>query len=333
MKKKALFLFLCLFLFFLKGEASHLSFKLCGGLSWINGGDFNQNIRGWRDYYRDRNKSPYSFNHDMDELKGLWGGRAELLYSFSSHFSLGIGVEFLAKQISGNMSWTLNQEESYFHSADIFGDISIEEESIQKPKYKIQAVPITLTLAYSFPVSKGLSFSLQAGAGYYFGSLKYIEVYNYTFDYSDDRNEKNTFTRFVDQYSSSGEYSEETTSRAIGFHGGASFELRISNRYSFIIEVLGRLVNFNDWEGQREDIYSWEHIWGSWIWGFNYDRGEEQDTEEGKLWLVDFYSNETGKNYPRLVFSEEEPSIYSDVREARINLNGLSLRIGFRIQI
>jgi len=331
MKKKVLFLFLCLFLFFLKGEASHLSFKLCGGLSWINGGDFNQNIRGWRDYYSDRNKSPYSFIYDVDELKVLWEGRAELLYSFSSHFSLGVGVEFLAKQLSGNMSWTLSQEESYFHSADIFGDLSIEEESIQRPKYKIQAVPITLTLSYCFPVSKGSSFSLQAGAGFYFGRLKYTEIYFYTFDYIDNRNEEGTLTKFVDQYSSSGEYSEETTSRAIGFQGGASFEFRISNRSSFIIEVIGRLVNFNGWEGHREDIYSWEHTWG--FWGANHDQDEAFDTEEGKLWLVDSYSDETGKNYPRLVFSEEEPSIYSDVREARINLNGLSLRIGFRIQI
>lgn len=331
MKRKAFFLLACLFLFFLKCEASHLSFKLCGGLSWVDGGDFNQNIRGWRNYYQDRDKNPYSFLYDVDELKVLLESRAELLYSLSSRFRIGVGVELLTRQLAGNMSWTFNQEESYFLSEDEFGDISIEEESIQGPKYKIQALPIILTLSYSFPVSEKSAFFLQAGAGYYFGRLKYTEIYFYTFDYSDDRNEKGVFTRFVDQYSSSGEYSEETTSRAIGFHGGAALEIKISTRLAFVVEALGRVVSFNGWKGHREDEYSWEHTWG--FWGANRDQGEELDSREGKLWLGDFFSSETGKNYPRLVFSEEEPSIYNNIREARINLNGLSLRIGFRIQI
>jgi len=306
---------------------------MCGGLSWVKGGDFNRNIRGWRDYYRDRNTSPYSFKYDMKELKGLWEGKAEIIYSISSRFSLGIGVEFLTEELSGEMSWSLSQEETYFHSPDNFGSISIKEESSQDPKYTLQAIPITFTFYYSFPLGKKLILSLVGGGGYYFGRLRSIEGFDYTFDYTDDRNEHGTLTKFVDQYSSSGEYSEKSTSRTIGFHGGGSLELKISKNFSLVVEALGRLVDFSGWRGQRTDIYGWEHTWG--FWGVHSDQGSQERTSEGKLWFVEFRSQETGKTYPRLVFSEEKPvsSFYKNIREGKINLHGLSLRIGFKVQI
>jgi len=331
MKRKGIFLLWCFFLFFLRSEASQLSLKVCGGLSWINGGDFNKNICGWRDYYRDHDISPYSFTFNLKEPQGLWEGRAELLYSVSSRFEIGIGLEFLAKQVSGEMSWSLNQNESYFHSQNNYGNISIKEESFKQPKYNLQVIPVTLSAYYSIDFGKRLILAFGGGVGYYYGRLKYIEGYNYSFDYVDELTINDTLTKFVDQYSSSGEYSEKSTSHAIGFHGGASFELRISRRFSFVVEGLGRIVSFNEWEGQKSDKYSWEHTWG--FWGAYYDQGNEQEVREGKLWLVEVLSRETGKSYPRFVFSKEKPvsSFYEDVREAGINLDGFSLRIGFRV--
>jgi len=49
--------------------------------------------------------------------------------------------------------------------------------------------------------------------------------------------------------------------------------------------------------------------------------------------MVEFKSDETGKSYPRFVFSEEKPLFfsYTEIKPAKINLNGFSLRIGIKI--
>lgn len=324
---------MCLFFSPLWGRAPLPTLKMCGGLSWINGGDFNKNIRGWRDYYKDRNSSPYSFQHNVGDLLSLWESRAELIFNFSSRLSLGIGVEFLAKRISGEMSWNFSQNESYFNSPKSFGEISIEEESFQTPQYTIQSLPVIISFYYSFPLGKKWILSLEGGGGYYFGLLRYREEYQYSFDYVHENTSDCCVVTDVDQYTSSGEYSEESRSHSLGFHGGGSLEIRLASRFSLIVEVLGRWVNFKGWKGTRVDKYTWEHTWG--LFGTNFDSGSNEETRDGKLWIVDFQSDETGNSYPRFIFSEEEPVslVFRNMREGKINFNGLSLRIGFMIHL
>jgi len=50
---------------------------------------------------------------------------------------------------------------------------------------------------------------------------------------------------------------------------------------------------------------------------------------------VEFQTDDTGKSYPRLVLSEEKPlnASYYDAKQAMINLNGFSLRIGIRVSL
>lgn len=333
MKRKTFFFFVCLLFFFLKVEASQLSFKICGGGSWVDGGDLNRNIRGWKNYFNDRNKNPYSFSYDVKELHSLWEGGAEVAYGLSSRFSIAVGLEFLTGATKGEMLSRLNQEQDYYNSPEDFGTIFLDEQSIQQPKYRVQSIPLTLTLYYSLPFGPRGSFFLGCGGGYYSGKITYREDYEYNFDYSDEKNLSGSLLEFVDQYSSSGNYSEETTCRAFGFHAKGGLELNIRRGLSLIIEVQGRWVDFNDWSGKKSDSYNWSHTWG--YWGVFSDEGSSEEHTEGKLWMVEFKSDETGESYPRLVFSEEKPlsSSFSGARKVKINLSGFSFRIGIKINL
>lgn len=324
-------MFFCFHILFLNIEASQISFRIYGGGSWADAGDLNKNIRGWSNYFKDRNQTPYSFGYDVKEIQSLWEGGAEVAYSLSSRFFIALGIEFLKGGTKGEMTSRLNQEQDYFYSPADFGTIFIDERSIQYPEYRLQCIPITLTLYYSFPFGTRVNFFLGCGGGYYSGKMTYREDYQYDFDYRDEKNLSGSILEFVDQYSSSGTYTEKSTCKAFGFHTRGGLELKIRTNIHLIIEGHGRWVNFSEWKGSKKDSYTWDHTWG--YWGSSSDQGSFEEVEEGKLWLAEFKSDETGKSYPRFVFSKNKPvaSSYSGTRPAKINLNGLSIRMGIRI--
>jgi len=331
MRKKTVFLFLGFLLFCSRVGASELSLKLYGGGSWIQGGDLNKNIQGWENFFSNRNVSPYSASYDLKELHILWERGGEIIYNLSPRFSIAFGLEIVTGKTKGELSSRLIQEQDYFNSPEDFGTVYLDEQTLQQPEYKLQAIPVTLTFYYSFPVGKGVRFFLGCGGGYYFGKITFEEDYQYDFNYRDDKNSSGSLLQYVNQYYSSGTYSEESTSKAFGVHGRWGVELEIRESLHFLIEVVGRWVDFGNWKGSKNDIYDWEHIWG--FWGSNSDSGSSEEVSEGKLWMVDFISDETGKSYPRFVFSEERPASasYAGAREAKINLSGFTVRLGFKM--
>lgn len=324
---------MCFFLVLLKTDASQLSFRIYGGMSWADGGDLNRNLRGWKNYFSDRNKNPYSFEYGVEELHRFWESGAEITYFLSSRFRIGLGFEFLVGSTEGEMSSSLELEKNYFNSSDDFGTIFLEEQSLQRPQYSLKTIPVTITFYYSFPFGGGGNIFVGLGGGYYSGKLKYKEDYQYNFDSRDEYMLSGSLTSFVDQYSSSGGYSEESTCKTFGLHARGGLAIKIYKNLHLVFEVLGRRVDFNDWRGSKKDEYSWNHTWG--FWGTNTDEGSMQESDEGKLWMVEYQSDETGKSYSRFVFSEEKPlySSYLEARTAKINLNGFSLRIGIKVSL
>lgn len=333
MKRKAFFLLLSFLVSFLNAGASELSLKLWGGGSRVDGGDLNRNISGWDSYFEDRNKAPYSFSYDVKRLQAVWGCGAELTWRPFTHLSFGLGLEFLRGAAEGEMASHMTEEQAYFNSSQDFGTIFIDEQSSQQPKYRIQSIPLTLTLYYFFTFGKKVNLFLGCGGGCYFGKMTYRENYSYDFDYTDEKNLSGSILEFIDQYSTSGSYSEEMSCKAFGFHAKGGCEFKIGGRLYFIVEAQGRKVGFNDWKGQKKDSYTWSHTWG--YWGVFSDEDSAEEAGEGKLWMAEFVSDETGKSYPRFVFSEEKPlsPSYSRPRPAKINLSGLSLSLGIRISL
>lgn len=333
MKRKTIWYFLCFFLVLLKTDASQLSFRVYGGMSWADGGDLNRNLRGWKNYFSDRNRNPYFFEYGVEELHRFWESGTEITYFLSSRFRVGLGFEFLVGTTEGEMSSSLELENDYFNSSADFGTIFLEESSLQRPQYRLKALPVTLTFYYSIPFGGKGNIFIGCGGGYYSGRLKYKEDYKYNFDSRDESTISGSLSSFVDLYSTSGIYSEESTCKTLGLHARGGLELKIYKDLHFVFEVLGRRVNFNNWRGSKKDEYSWNHTWG--FWGSSTDAGSVEKSVEGKLWMVEYQSEETGKSYSRFVFSEEKPlySSYLEARPAKISLNGFSLRIGIKISL
>jgi hypothetical protein len=333
MPKKVGLFFLCFIISALNVTSSPLSLKLYGGRSWFGGGDLASSIQGWLSYLRDRNSSPYSTSADLKELRGFWDAGAELTYSLSSRIRLGLELGFLYGRTAGMMRLRLSREEDYFFSPDDFGTISVDEQSDQKPSYTLQSMPVSLTLSYSLPFGKWVNFFLGCGGGYYPARIRYREEYEYDFNYRDEQNLSGSIAEYIDQYSTAGTYSEACRSQAFGFHVRAGLEIQIRRNAHLVIEAWGRKVEFGNWKGRKKDTYDWSHTWG--YWGAFSEEGSSEDSGEGKLWMVEFWSEETGKSYPRLIFSEEEPlsPSFLSAREMKMNLDGFSLRVGIRFSL
>jgi hypothetical protein len=332
MKGKTVILLLGILLFSLNAGASPLSFRLCPGLSWIDGGDLNRNIQGWKSYIEDYYQSPYSLECDLKKLHGLWSLQAEVVYTFSPRISLALGLEFLTGDAQGSVFFHLGTEEDYFRSVQDFGTVFLDEQSFQKPRYRLQSIPLTLTFYYSFPFGRGVNFFLGCGGGYYWARLNYKEEFDYHFEYKDQNNLNGSLVEFIDNYFSSGIYSEKTSSMAFGLQAKGGLEIKIGKRFHFLLEAQARMVDSSDWSGSKSDEYEWSHTWG--YWGSLSDSGSEKISDKGKLWMVDFQSEETGKSYSRFFFSSQKPSSpYTEARPAKINLNGFSIRAGIRIYL
>lgn len=311
--------------------ASHLSLKLYGGGSWIGGGDLNRHIQGWKSLFSDLNVPPYSFDLSLNQLHALWESGVEVTYRFTPRISISLGLGYTSGKTQGEARSSLKKQESYFYSAEDFGTFSVDEQSQQLPEYRLQTYPLTGTLCVDFPSGGRLHFFLGAGGGYYSGKITYMENYQYDSDIVDEKIFSGSLLRIDDTYSSSGTYTEALKSSALGLHAGGGLEYRMSQRFSLVVEMQGRWVEFRNWHGQKTDKYTWDHVWGA--WGTNSDSGSAQQSEDGKLWMVNFQSDATGKSYPHLAFSANSPlsSFYSGARLAHINLNGLILRLGVRI--
>ena len=298
----------------------------------MNAGDLNKSISGWRQYYEDRQGPSFSSTYSVREMHGTYEVGTEAAVRLSSRWSIGLGISFLPFSRKGEISTKLATQENYTHSQTQWGTVSLEETTSQSPSYEIETVPLTLSIYYLLPLGGKYHLCLGGGGGLYLGRYSYKEEYSYRFNYIDDQYSANSSVQYVDDYSSAGEYSETAKTQAFGLHATAALDIRISPAFFISFEVLGRWVNLGGWEGEKTDSYDWSHIWG--LWGAYSDNGDVEESYDGKLWRVDVRSNQSGKSYPHLVFSEEEPvsADYAAVKPANVSLSGFSARIGFKFK-
>jgi hypothetical protein len=79
---------------------------------------------------------------------------------------------------------------------------------------------------------------------------------------------------------------------------------------------------------------SWERQEGRSDLGYTTDNGNESEAWEGKIWYYEQYYSDLDKQYGFLSLHEEAPEadeFTKNVRAAKININGFSLRAGIRI--
>lgn len=163
---------------------------------------------------------------------------------------------------------------------------------------KISAVPVTAGILYFLPLSSKAKVSLGAGAGYYFAKL--------TDGYRLEDDTGYWFTR-----------SPDTKSCGLGFHGSIGLEYSVSQSVAILIEGYGRYAKISGFEGT-------ENVANSLNWS---------DSSKGTLY---YYEVDRGTGwYPVVILKETVPSGSNvrDVREAKVDFSGFTIRIGLKIRL
>ncbi len=166
-----------------------------------------------------------------------------------------------------------------------------------EPVYK--AVPITLNGYYNLPVTSKMNAYVKGGVGYYFATWDY---------HIRQENELLGITVW--------EENEGTAKDSgFGFQGGLGFEYSLSDSVALFLEGTGRYVNLKNWD--VENVY--RNALGT-------------DRETGTFWYVEEYEEDTGKYYPNLELSDEEPSDpdYRNVRKVEISFSGVVFKVGVK---
>ena len=90
---------------------------------------------------------------------------------------------------------------------------------------------------------------------------------------------------------------------------------RLSDSAAVFLEGTGRYVNLKNWD--VDNVY-------------RTALGSETDT--GTFWYIEEFEEDTGKYYPSLELSDEEPSDpdFRNVREAEIGLSGIVFKVGIK---
>jgi opacity protein-like surface antigen len=164
-----------------------------------------------------------------------------------------------------------------------------------EPVYKV--IPVTLNGYYNFPVASKVNAYVKGGAGYYFA----------TWDYKiRQENELLGITVW--------EENEGTAKDSgFGFQGGLGFAYSLSDSVALFLEGSGRFVNLKNWDVENVN----RNALGT-------------DSETGSFWYLEEYEEDTGKYYPSLELSDDEPSDPDNrnVRKAEISLSGIVFKLG-----
>jgi opacity protein-like surface antigen len=298
------------------------SFKLSGGAASLFGGDLNGTIKENHKRFADYNNIGISASLDHDELKWMPEFNGELIFHFTPKFAIGIGVGYLSKTTKGESLI------DYYYSYWNYYEEAMSLDASANHSYMLRAVPITLNLYYFAQLSKSISVFFSGGIGYYLGEAEYEESYDaslveswWDMFYFESR----------DELTANGTISEKVSATAVGFQGGIGFQFNFSRNFGVLTEITGRFVNFKNWEGDYSHNWSWEEVLWDEETDFSiFDSGAEQEVESGKLWYFTYEDDLTNNSYKRIGVRTDKPE--TSIREAEINLNGFSLRIGIVIR-
>jgi hypothetical protein len=156
----------------------------------------------------------------------------------------------------------------------------------------------------------------------YFGKLTHDQRNDYTsqreIQWVDDEYESS-------HYQFAGTKKEESKQNRVGFKTGLGFEMNLTSSIALGLEGFGRIINFNNWEGDFSDDWN-----DSFEYDGDYIASKGSSREHGSLWIYDVKHN--NKNYADMWIREHKPEgdSFSNVKKAAINLNAFGAQISLR---
>lgn len=162
---------------------------------------------------------------------------------------------------------------------------------------RVTAIPIRAGLVFSIPLGGRMNLMVQAGGAYYLAKIR--SVYRQAEGASWNQSEV------------------EAKGEGFGFQGGLGLEVVLTSNISLVLEGTGRYARLKPFTGTETSSGS-----GGWT-----------DSEEGTLYYFQAALFPLG-TYPLLTISNTAPSGsgISDVREAEVDLSGVTAQAGFLIK-
>ncbi|MGB8959336.1 MAG: hypothetical protein WCC00_10060 [Candidatus Aminicenantales bacterium] len=283
-------------------EYPKFSLRLSGEVGIMAIGDVNSGLRTFNDneifdYIRKNNPDWGRLEGNIDTLKNSFGsGEFELRIDLSRRIGLGISsATGLHRQNESSLT--------YYYIADV----TWPYEYYYKPAIWVSA-PLKMSLyCYLRPGSRFSSY-ISGGIGYFRGGIK--EQFNLT-----------VINGYSGQVGWTRRYWETQTKGALGFHVGPGMELQLSRHLALTAEIQWRYVRISDFRAIQR-----------------YETGHPL-YEESAGYLYYFTKDDLYIGVRRADLTVwEMPPEYSiefitDVRKARLDLSGMSLKVGLRIML
>lgn len=311
-----------------------MSFYFSGGMSTINGGDYNSAIQSINTTFEAIGAlfPDADLTLEWKEVKWIPSFKGELLLNLTPFLSIGLGGGYLTKTNPGILSFSLDDfwvgDDASSDYQNVFEDNLLEMDV----EHKLTVIPLTFSIYLYVPMGNMADFFITGGAGYYLGKLDATQIYENDYDYQADYYDSSDTYLFsyLDRFTLEGTKIYEATSNAIGYHAGAGLDIKFSPNMSLVIEGNYRSVKLSDWEGNATDNWNYYEKYG-FSGSFTENSGTVNEEFEGKLW---YYESDLGGILMAqidLFKDEPDPDDYSNTRLAEINLSGFSVIAGIKI--
>ena len=302
-----------------------ISFKLSGGLGYLlNGaGDLNRVRKSYEAYLKGlEEESLYSYSFDWKKLSIFPNWKVDLIINISPNIGIGFGSGVIVASNEGELSLDYNNVLGDF----LVGTNKINHNENVNQDYKITAIPINFDFYYFKSIGKSGKYTFfgYTGVGYYLGRLIHDYEYKELINIESFSESQPIFKWQLETNSRS---NSKIRCNSLGLNGGLGLEMRISSIVSLGVELFGRYVNFNNWEGDRSvSLKLKERVWFP-KWGWNEETSNEESAEHGFLWTFDVHNEDFNKDYTTMLLWEEKPSesFIRNTRKASLNLNTLGI--------
>jgi opacity protein-like surface antigen len=318
-------------------KRSIFSFYLGGGMNNMNGDDLNHNIRDSNIRYAELNEmGGHIWNNIMEweEIKCMPSFKGEIIVNLFSRFGLGLGAEYIFKtnpRISTLSKYSNRGEVAVYYEQGAFTWTTQGE-------HKMTVLPLTLNVYSFIPISRVAELYLTGGVGYYMAVLKYNGFERWNSSYLSDHFDSSgdLIDSYREQTSDDVTTEYEAKSNSIGFQGGLGLDFKLTSTISLIAEGNYRIVNFKNWEGNRNTttnrIEKRFFLFGGTLID---ESGTESEAFDGNLWFYEYHDRDLDNWYVSIDFFEEAPEESTrrrSIREAEINFNGFIFRIGVKVR-
>ncbi len=218
---------------------SQLSFKVSGGMTFVNGNDFNKGMKG---YMAEGNDLYADVTGSFGPLSNAITFQGELVFSFTPSFGIGLGAGYYGVGRDEALSFTLSGWVNELTA-----------------KYSVSAIPIFLNLHYFLPVGQKMKIDVFGGPLLVLGNFKWqntdaFALWDLAYDF-------------------------KSSGTAFGFQAGLGLGVQVASRIELVLDVLYRFAPWSEVKGTLTEqgwVLFWDvdNVFeDAYLWSYQYKSG------------------------------------------------------------